>query len=124
MIVESSPEQVSDSRMLPLNCGAPMRTDSRRRSAAQNMVLCCRERRAEQHDVGHVRERHVFVSAVDRTPSRVRVIVTGACAPAARSLPALARISESRSMARSSSARRKFAGLHQGSGTHRNAHSG
>ena len=25
--------------MLPLNCDAPMRTDSRRRSAAQNTVL-------------------------------------------------------------------------------------
>ncbi len=52
--------------MLPSKREAPMRAESLRRSAAQNSVQVLPvERRAEQHHVGDMRQRHIVIGAVD-----------------------------------------------------------
>ena len=112
--------------MLPLNLEGPMRTEPPLQvGGAEEGGAAVGERRAEQYDVGHVRERHVFVGAVDANAlarARQHYGRVRAGGPLAAGIGEDQRATVDGSAAAASAARLPV--LHQGSGTHRNAHSG
>ena len=112
-----SADEVSASRILPLNFHAPMCTESAFKPAAHSaMRPSASAALSRTTSATLARDMYSQVPSM-RSPSLSINPARGVSGPRTRSLPAFARISEPRRMLRNSIARLSLAGLSSGSGT-------